>query len=75
MTAKEGRKRSVRVLVAVGNGRGAAGDRGVMCMVLEVGAEDRCGLGSALESAGSCRCPAPLYRLSLLSGLGSYTLW
>lgn len=28
MTAKEGRKRSVRVLVAVGNGRGAAGEWG-----------------------------------------------
>lgn len=26
MTAKEGRKRSVRVLVAVGNGKGAAGE-------------------------------------------------
>uniref|UniRef100_A0A8C5Y688 Small ribosomal subunit protein uS5m n=1 Tax=Microcebus murinus TaxID=30608 RepID=A0A8C5Y688_MICMU len=29
MTAKEGRKKSVRVLVAVGNGKGAAGERGV----------------------------------------------
>ena len=26
MTAKEGRKKSVRVLVVVGNGRGAAGE-------------------------------------------------
>jgi ribosomal protein S5 len=28
MTAKEGRKKSVRVLVAVGNGNGAAGEWG-----------------------------------------------
>lgn len=28
MTAKEGRKKSVRVLVAVGNGNGAAGELG-----------------------------------------------
>lgn len=36
MTAKEGRKRSVRVLVAVGNGRGAAGEWGVGCEELVV---------------------------------------
>ena len=44
MTAKEGRKKSIRVLVAVGNGRGAAGEQGAMAhAVLVVVAEDRRG--------------------------------
>lgn len=49
MTAKEGRKKSVRVLVVVGNGRGAAGDwGGTLFTVLAVQTEDTCGLGLAL---------------------------
>ena len=53
MTAKEGRRRSVRVLVAVGNGRGAAGECGRGGREeLAVGV-DRRGLGSALHSVAS----------------------
>ena len=44
MTAKEGRKNSVLVLVAVGNGQGAAGEQGATAhAVLVVVAEERRG--------------------------------
>lgn len=81
MTAKEGRKKSVRVLVAVGNGKGAAGEWGVVaaqwqwCAGTGVTRRDRRGTGPCCGAHGLMLLARLFLLIKLFSGLSSQSLW